>query len=183
VAPDSTSRYRTDPAVSGPDARGRVTLAVDPRPLPVLPGSYLHVLADGDRADGLADKYYGDPLLWWQICDANPDFLSPCALLGQEPVITAGFSLTPTDGAADRESLWRTLFARLSVLPGIERVSLESDDDLRRPVGHHIRITYNRLAVAEPLTRLLAEIGFTVEAATESTRAGQPIVIPPAGSG
>ena len=37
----------------------------------------------GDRLDQLAYKYYGQPLQWWHICDANPDFLSPLAPLGR----------------------------------------------------------------------------------------------------
>lgn len=30
-----------------------------------------HVVADRDRLDNLAALYLGDPLVFWQICDAN----------------------------------------------------------------------------------------------------------------
>jgi nucleoid-associated protein YgaU len=30
-----------------------------------------HVVAGGDRLDKLAAEFYGDPELFWQICDAN----------------------------------------------------------------------------------------------------------------
>lgn len=30
-----------------------------------------HVVAEGDRLDGIATKYFNDPLLFWRICDAN----------------------------------------------------------------------------------------------------------------
>ncbi|MET0935096.1 MAG: LysM domain-containing protein [Luteibacter sp.] len=30
-----------------------------------------HVVAEGDRLDSLAAKYFNDPLLFWRICDAN----------------------------------------------------------------------------------------------------------------
>ena len=74
------SRYRTPPHVTGPDAHGRITLAVDARPLPSAHGTYHHILSDGDRIDAVAAKYYGDPLAWWQISDANPETLSPWSL-------------------------------------------------------------------------------------------------------
>jgi hypothetical protein len=31
-----------------------------------------HAVADGDRADNLANRYLGDPEQWWRIADANP---------------------------------------------------------------------------------------------------------------
>jgi nucleoid-associated protein YgaU len=35
-----------------------------------------HQVASSDRIDLLAEHYYGDPLLWWNIADANPEILS-----------------------------------------------------------------------------------------------------------
>jgi hypothetical protein len=40
----------------------------------------LHRVATGDRLDLLAERYYGDPLQFWRLCDANP-VLRPAELL------------------------------------------------------------------------------------------------------
>lgn len=32
-----------------------------------------HTLTADERVDTLAQTYYGDATLWWQIADANPD--------------------------------------------------------------------------------------------------------------
>ncbi len=41
----------------------------------VLPGDFvpmqIHTVADGDRLDLIAYRYYGDPLQFWRVCDAN----------------------------------------------------------------------------------------------------------------
>ncbi|MEI7770099.1 MAG: hypothetical protein WCI67_08940 [Chloroflexales bacterium] len=90
-----SSRYRTQPEVLATDAADRTMRSVEPRPLPPTPGALLHTLAEGERLDTIANAYYRQPLRWWRICDANPDFMSPLALLGQEPIITARFALAP----------------------------------------------------------------------------------------
>jgi hypothetical protein len=35
-----------------------------------------HQLTSADRIDLLAQQYYGDARLWWEIADANPEVLS-----------------------------------------------------------------------------------------------------------
>ena len=30
-----------------------------------------HVVADGERVDNIAARYFGDPTLFWRLCDAN----------------------------------------------------------------------------------------------------------------
>ena len=77
------SRYRAVPDVAAADAQGRVRLTKDLRPLPDVRGQFLHTVDAGDRLDLLAYRYYGQSVKWWRICDANPEFLSPLALLGQ----------------------------------------------------------------------------------------------------
>jgi hypothetical protein len=41
-----------------------------------------HTVAEGDRLDNLAAHHFGDPLLYWLICDAN-DALRPRDLLAE----------------------------------------------------------------------------------------------------
>jgi hypothetical protein len=183
MAADKNSRYRANPAVAGPDARGRITLAQGSRPLPTVTGTFRHVLRDGDRVDQLAELYYGDPLLWWQICDANPEFLSPWALLGQDPVVTAGFTIRPTSSTT-WEGLWPKLFAALHELPGVERVILADGADWGGSRhGHRVLVTYNRLTRQAQVKDVITAIGGTIDEATLTTRAGKQIVIPPAQNG
>ncbi len=87
------SRYYKVPDVAVPDAQGRVLASKDLRLLPEVTGTFRHRVQAGDRLDHLAHKYYSQPLQWWHICDANPEFLSPLALLGEEAIVTARFPL------------------------------------------------------------------------------------------
>jgi|GEM_PF-418160 len=79
------SRYRGLPDVVVPDARGRAVESKSLRLLPDADGALLHTVEEGDRLDHLAHRYFGQPRSWWHIVDANPEFLSPPALLGNEP--------------------------------------------------------------------------------------------------
>jgi len=45
-----------------------------------LPSRREHVVVQGERLDQLAQRYYGDPLKYWLICDAN-DAVFPEELL------------------------------------------------------------------------------------------------------
>jgi hypothetical protein len=88
------SRYRRLPTASTVDARERWMSSVGSRPLATTEGVLAHMLAEGERLDGLAQQYYEEPRLWWRVCDANPAFLSPLGLIGAEPLVTARFPLT-----------------------------------------------------------------------------------------
>jgi hypothetical protein len=48
-----------------------VTL-LEPRPIPQPSASVLHRVVGTDRLDLLANRYFGDPLQYWRIADANP---------------------------------------------------------------------------------------------------------------
>jgi len=85
---DPRSRYRAVPEVLAPDPQGRVLPGKDFRRRPDTTGTYRHVVREGDRIDQLASTYYNLPLIWWNVCDANPDFLSPFDLLAADPVVT-----------------------------------------------------------------------------------------------
>jgi hypothetical protein len=192
---DKLSRYRAVPDSAVPDARGRVLAAKQARPLPEATGEFTHTVNSGDRLDQLAFAYYGEPTLYWHICDANPAFLSPLALLGQEPVVTVRFPLTaPAAGPP-----WAALLKALSGVPGVvdvtcvEEVSLEPQ---RQTVGgkditvtverfaRAVRVTFNKSGTGtEALAPVIAATGFTPGPPAEDSRLGQAVVIPPPVSG
>ena len=187
------SRYRKLPEVVATDASGLVLKSVDTRPLPTTTGALFHLLAEGERLDHLADKYYRQPRKWWQICDANPDFLSPLALLGQEPIITVRFPLTvvPADGQPPWDKLLRPLAARvgvedIQVLEDVQLVSEQQQLDgqtISVVVDRYERavmITFNRMNVTEDdLAAAINSIqGFKTGKPERIDRIGQRIAIP-----
>lgn len=109
------SRYRKQPDVVTVDARGRALASKSLRLTPALEGDFEHRVTDGDRLDQLADTYFDQPRTWWLICDANPAILSPRALLGHEPGVTAQFPLT-WDGP---EPPWSSLLEALAQTLGV----------------------------------------------------------------
>jgi Phage Tail Protein X len=187
------SRYRKVPDAAVPDPRGRVLAAKDVRLVPAVTGSFRHTVAAGDRLDELATRYYGQPLHYWHICDANPGFLSPLALLDREPVVTTDFPLAMADGAPPP---WPALIPALARVLGVETVVALEDVEIvprERVIGgttvtvfvehrsRRIRITYNRLNVqADALAGRIRAAGVQVEAPVHIGQLGQQIVIPPA---
>src|SRR6059058_44650 len=103
------SRYRKVPDVVTVDGQGRMLASKDLRMLPEVTGTFRHTVEAGDRLDHLGYKYYDQPRKWWHICDANPQFLSPQALVDQDAVVTARFPLTVAGG----EPPWAALFGTL----------------------------------------------------------------------
>lgn len=69
-----TSRYFGIETAIHRDADGREIPYLRRRLLP-QPGSFAsvteHEVSEGDRADLLANRYLGDPELWWRLADAN----------------------------------------------------------------------------------------------------------------
>jgi hypothetical protein len=64
-------------------AAAPVTL-YQPREIPLPLASLVHIVDATDRLDLLAHRYFGDPLQFWRIADANPaltpeDVLDPGA--------------------------------------------------------------------------------------------------------
>jgi len=175
------SRYRLVPDIAVSDARGRVVAAKDSRPLPVVTGTFSHTVDAGDRLDQLAATFYGQPLFYWHICDANPQFLSPLALLGKEPVVITRFPLTAPAG----EPPWGALLAKLADLVGVEDVRVIDDVELA-PAGvavdQHtlaVAVTYNRVNLsAADVADAIALTGFGVGPPVDSGQLGQQIVIP-----
>lgn len=70
------SRYYNSKTLSYTAANGQVVTYLAPRFVPQPgPASFstvaTHTVRSGDRLDLLAAKYFGDPLMYWLICDAN----------------------------------------------------------------------------------------------------------------
>lgn len=192
---DRASRYRSVPDVVVPDATGRVLAAKDFRPLPDVTGDFRHTVLAGDRLDRLATTYYGQPLRYWRICDANPGFLSPLAMLDREPVVTTRFPVTPQAGTPQ----WAALLAALAATVGVEGVSVVEESSLvevtREIDGQRVTVQvdrfdravlviHNRVNVDQPALRdVITAAGFTAGPPVEVGQVGRQIVVPPAGNG
>jgi len=184
------SRYRKLPDVTAPDAQGRVLAAKDLRLLPDTTGTFRHTVNAGDRLDQLAYKYYGQPLQWWNICDANPEFLSPLATVGQEPVVATLFPVS-VSGAPP----WAALFQSLHGMTGVEEIAIAENVALvpqqttvagqtitafTEQFSRTVQVTYNRLNVtAATIAAAIQTAGFVVAPSTDLGQVGQEIVIPP----
>jgi hypothetical protein len=70
---DPDSRYARLPTVVATTATGRNVVLVSRRLLPPLPSEPMATITSeaGDRLDLVATRVFGDPLLWWQVADAN----------------------------------------------------------------------------------------------------------------
>lgn len=109
--------YRLDDvAFPGRDGIERRSRAL--RRTPGVAGQFLHTLEANDRLDHLAYKYYRQSLHWWRICDANPEFADPLALLGKTPAAEIRLELKWSDGAPPLA----VLYAALADIAGILRV-------------------------------------------------------------
>jgi hypothetical protein len=189
------SRYREVPDVVALDPRGRVLTSRDARPLPEVTGTFRHTVDAGDRLDQLAATYYGQPLQYWHICDANPQFLSPLALLGKEPVVTTRFPLTAPAGAPP----WAALLGKLSGTVGVVDAAVSEEVTLvpqtqsvgGKPVTvvveqftRAVMVTYNRNNLdVRALREAIMTAGFAVGSPADGGQLGQQIVIPAAVNG
>jgi hypothetical protein len=185
------SRYRWLPDLVGRDARGRTRVTKDLRRLPDVSGDFRHILADTDRLDHLAFKYYKQPTKWWRICDANPEFMSPQALLGAEPIETAHYPLHFAGPVAP----WTEMLRHLTAQIGVEDVQVVEDIELLAEqlvidgqtvtvyVEHYQRavlVTYNRMNLGTAqIAGAIEALGFTVDEPQRIGRVGKPIVVPP----
>lgn len=76
---DSTSRYAAIEiaTLDASDADGRVRTVryVKRRLLAKVDRQFtwvgMHVVQSGDRLDNIAARYFGDPTLFWRVCDAH----------------------------------------------------------------------------------------------------------------
>lgn len=184
------SRYRKLSNIVTVDVRGRELESKILRLLPEVSGDFSHTMEARDRLDHLAYKYYKQPVKWWRICDANPEFMSPQALLGKEPVVTSQFSLS-FDGMSPP---WAALQRALSEKIGVESWQIVEEVQLVRELRsvngqqvtvnaeHYNRaviVTYNRMNVtAGELADSMADAGFEAGQPEHIGRTGKKITIP-----
>lgn len=174
------SRYHALAEVHAVDAAGTKAVSTSLRPLPATTGELRHAVEAADRLDHLAYKYYRQPVRWWRICDANPDHLSPLALLGKEPLVTARFPLAHDDSLG--EAPWPALLRRLDAT-GVHDVRVE-DRIGETTVERAAVVVYNRLEVTpEELADAMAAAGFEVGPPQPLGRVGKEIEIPPRAPG
>ncbi|MBD1836289.1 hypothetical protein H6F61_27305 [Cyanobacteria bacterium FACHB-472] len=165
------SRYRKLPDEVTVDGKGRRLTSKSLRLLPEVTGIFLHTIEDGDRLDHLAHKYYNQPRKWWRICDANPEFISPQALLGKTPFITQRFPISFAD--TEGQPPWATLLRAIAAQIGVENIWLTDDE-------RFLIVTFNQMNIqARNLTEMIEAAGFTVEQPQTIGRTGKKIVIPP----
>src|SRR6266850_2336654 len=190
----NNSRYRALQDVVSVNAGARTQVIKDLRQIPVVEGDFRHTAAQTDRPDHLAFKYYKQPSKWWRICDANPEFMSPQALLGQEPVEVARFPVTFSGTPP-----WTELVRRLEALIGVEDVKVSEDSEIvaeEQVIGgqtvtlnterfvRSATVTYNSTNLdAARIASAIEALGFEVAEPQRIGRAGKEIVIPPDAAG
>lgn len=71
----ANSRYASSSVVAI-QKDGRVANVIVPGQQVAQTLTYVsHLLTDLDRLDNLSNQYYGDPSQWWQIANANPEWI------------------------------------------------------------------------------------------------------------
>ncbi len=187
------SRYRKEPSEVTLDVKGRRFKSVCLRLNPDASGRFLHTIEEGDRLDHLAYKYYRAPKKWWQIVDANPEFLSPIDLLDKGVMHTVRIPLTYDDG--DTAPPWSDLSGQLSSLTGIDDFRFEEAvqlaEESQEVAGEIISVAeesyeraaliiYNSLNVdVNDLLSAVENAGFTAGQAQSIGRIGKQVVIQP----
>lgn len=186
------SRYSKLPDIVTVDAQGRRLVSKSLRLLPEVSGVFLHTVEEVSRLDHLAYKYYKQPRKWWRICDANPAFSSPQALLGKEPIATTQFPLTFAGGS---QPPWAELLKQLQQKQGVEGVKVVDEIRLvtqEQTIGgqtitvnverHELAVivTYNQMNVSSGnLADVIAAVGFGMKQPENVGRVGKKIIIPP----
>jgi hypothetical protein len=162
--------------------------------LPAVAGSFEHTIEGADRLEHLAFKYYRQPRNWWHICDANPQYLSPQALLGKEPIVKVRFAVdTPTAGATPA---WAALLSALTGRVGVECVQIIEEEAGLVPqqraiantqvtvlvpqVERAVIVTCNQQSISPAdLGQAILAAGFTAGPPETVGRVGKRIVVPP----
>ena len=112
------SRYYRLDDTEFPDHAGIERRCKALRRVSAVDGQFVHTLEASDRLDHLAYKYYRQSLHWWRICDANPQFATPLALLGKTVNTVLSVTLSWDDSVPPLSELYDTLASTV----GMERV-------------------------------------------------------------
>jgi hypothetical protein len=120
------SRYYRLNDTTFPDKNGIARQCKELRRISQIDGRFLHSIESSDRLDHLAYKYYKQSLHWWRICDANPAFRSPLALLGKTATADLQLTLLSNSTAPDLSAL----YAGLLQIRGVEYVRKNSAQGL-----------------------------------------------------
>ncbi len=174
------------------DAEGRPLEVKTIRPLAEVKGSFLHTVEESDRLDHLGYKYYKQPVKWWRICDANPDHLSPLALLGKEPLQTVQFTINHnTEGEPPFHTLLKSLSEQTGVRdaalnrsaqPGQEEVEYNGEpvNITTETITTRLTLVFNSTILStDQLAACIVAAGFQVQDSQSIGRVGKQIVIPP----
>ena len=72
------SRYADGPLFKAKDTRSPNNVVTVFRTFPVYSVSFsLYEVTEIDRIENIAVKFLGNPEMWWQIMDINPEILNP----------------------------------------------------------------------------------------------------------
>jgi phage tail protein X len=75
------SRYTGTEVISPVAPNGTTPRVLATRLVSMAPAVLSHTVAEGERLDQLAARYYSEPTKSWLILDANPGVLNPFDLL------------------------------------------------------------------------------------------------------
>lgn len=188
------SRYKELDDVVVADRDGKLSASKALRLIPEVDGEFLHTVEENDRLDHLGFKYYNQPRKWWRICDANPDYPFPPALLGKDVMVLEQFPLTIDN--EDDEPPWSDVLRDLHRLVGVEDARLVKEEvdlvERRETIDsetvtllvpryrYTIIVRYNSMNLdSRQLTNRMTSLHLTVGPPERVGRVGKPIVIPP----
>jgi hypothetical protein len=151
---------------------------VDPttgvRTAPAADGVVTHTVAEGDRLDHLALRYYRESRAWWRLCDANPDLPWPLDVVGRGPHRTVRIPIGAADG-------WPEALPTLLAVPGIVTATLAEPDAVapsRRQAAVAV-VVHDRLTrSAEDIRALLDDLDLRPGGYAVAPTTGRAIAVP-----
>ncbi|MDH4187267.1 MAG: hypothetical protein OEV08_09730 [Nitrospira sp.] len=188
------SRYKKLEDVVVVNRDGKLSASKAFRLIPEVDGEFLHTVEENDRLDHLGFKYYNQPRKWWRICDANPDYPFPPALLGKDAMVVEQFPVI-IDNEVD-EAVWSDVLRDLNGLVGVEHARLVKEEvelversatifsetvTLLVPLYRYtIIVHYNGMNLdSRQLMNRMTGLDLTVGPPERVGRVGKTIVIPP----